>query len=257
MVKTILIIREDAQKEQHVRALCDVLFPPRCRLCRRSTQGEARPWVCQPCWQAIAYVQAPFCWQCGQPFSAPPEGIASPQHRCGQCLLTPPAYTHARAVGYYQGVLRDLIHALKYQRVYGLVVPLGELLHQHFFAYWPEQQLHAVVPVPLHRRKLYTREFDQALALASYLSQHVHVPLWVDVLQRSRPTRAQVGLNARERQRNVREAFTVTNAERCAGHTLLLLDDVYTTGATVQECARLLRRAGATGVEVYTLARVP
>ena len=251
-----LIIREEALKEQQVRALLDVLFPPRCRLCQRSTTGESTPWVCQPCWQTIAYMQPPFCWQCGQPFTAPPEGIASLMHRCGTCLLSPPAYARARAVGYYQGVLRDLIHAMKYQRVYGLVTPLGRLLQGHFSAYWQEQKPHAILPVPLHRRKLRSREFDQALALASHLSQHVQIPLWVDVLRRSRPTLPQVGLNANERQRNVRGAFSVTNPTLCAGKTLLLIDDVYTTGATVQECARLLHQAGAACVEVYTLARV-
>ena len=112
------------------------------------------------------------------------------------------------------------------------------------------------MPVPLHRSKLRTREFDQALALARHVSQGVGIPLWADVLIRHRPTLSQVGLSAAERQRNIRGAFTVQKPQYCAGKALLLIDDVYTTGATVQECARLLRQAGATRVDVYTLARV-
>jgi ComF family protein len=112
------------------------------------------------------------------------------------------------------------------------------------------------VPVPLHRSKLRVREFDQALALARHVSQGVGIPLWADVLIRHRPTLSQVGLSAAERQRNIRGAFTVRKPQHCAGKALLLIDDVYTTGATVQECARRLRQAGATRVDVYTLARV-
>jgi ComF family protein len=153
-------------------------------------------------------------------------------------------------------VLRDLIHALKYQRTYGLVRPLGDLLRQHFNMYWGESPPEALVPVPLHRSKLRTREFDQALALARHVSQGVGIPLWADVLIRHRPTLSQVGLSAVERQRNIRGAFTVQRPKYCTDKALLLIDDVYTTGATVQECARLLRQAGATRVDVYTLARV-
>ena len=182
--------------------------------------------------------------------------LALTTHRCGACLLTPPAYDQARAVGLYAGVLRDLIHALKYQRIYGLVRPLGDLLYQHFSMYWSASPPEALVPVPLHRSKLRTREFDQALALARHVSQGVGIPLWADVLIRHRPTRSQVGLSAAERQRNIRGAFTVQKPQYCAGKALLLIDDVYTTGATVQECARLLRQAGAARIDVYTLARV-
>jgi ComF family protein len=110
--------------------------------------------------------------------------------------------------------------------------------------------------VPLHRSKLRGREFDQAQALARHMSQGLGIPLWPDVLIRHRPTPSQVGLSAAERRRNIRGAFTVRQPQCCAGKALLIIDDVYTTGATVQECARLLRHAGATRIDVYTVARV-
>lgn len=238
------------------RALLDFVLPPRCLRCSRSTRGALLPWVCSHCWEAVEYITPPTCAQCGQPLAAPPEGIATATHRCGACLLAPPAYDRACAVGVYAGVLRDLIHALKYQRIYGLVRPLGELLRQHFGVYWDACPPAALVPVPLHRSKLRVREFDQALALARHVSQGVGIPLWTDVLIRHRPTRSQVGLSAAERRRNIRGAFTVHKPQDCTGKALLLIDDVYTTGATVQECARLLRQAGARRVDVYTLARV-
>jgi ComF family protein len=238
------------------RALLDFVLPPRCLVCSLSTRGASLPWVCQHCWDAVEYITPPICAQCGQPLAAPPEGIRTTTHRCGTCILTPPVYDRARAVGRYAGALRDLIHALKYQRIYGLVRPLGGLLHQHFHMYWSDSPPEALVPVPLHHSKLRVREFDQALALARHVSQGVGLPLWADVLIRHRPTLSQVGLSAAERQRNIRGAFTVRKPHYCAGKALLLIDDVYTTGATVQECARLLRQAGAIHVDVYTLARV-
>ncbi|MGQ4808983.1 hypothetical protein NKDENANG_02378 [Candidatus Entotheonellaceae bacterium PAL068K] len=240
-----------------VRVILDFILPPRCRLCDSSTAGVPTPWICQACWLAVVYMTPPHCAQCGQPLAAPPESIASATHRCGACLLHPPPYARARAVGRYQGVLQDIIHAMKYQRVYGLVQPLAELLHAQFAFHWGNQGLDALIPVPLHRSKLRLREFDQALALATCLSSQGKLPpVWADVLMRQRRTASQVGLNAIERRRNVRGAFRLRAPQACDGKALLLIDDVYTTGATVQECARLLRRAGATWVGVYTLARV-
>lgn len=241
-----------------MRALLDFVLPPQCRICGARTAGEPIPWVCQRCWLAIEYITPPICLQCGQPLAAPPEGIASAEHRCGACLLQPPPYERARAVGLYSGALRDIIHAMKYRRIYGLVRPLAELLQSQFLYHWGDCLPEAFVPVPLHRRRLREREFDQAFALANYLSRATGIPLWADVLVRHRPTASQVGLNAVQRRHNVQGAFTIRTPLRCRcrGKTLLLIDDVYTTGATAQECARLLRQAGAARVEVYALARV-
>ena len=239
-----------------MRALLDFILPPRCRLCGVSTTGETTPWVCRHCWLAIDYVTPPFCMQCGQPLAAPPEGIASALHRCGACVLEPPPYAQARAVGLYEGVLRDLIHAMKYQRIYGLVRPLGELLAAHFAWHWGSHQPELLVPIPLHRTKLRQREFDQALSLAASLSQYTGIPLWADILVRQRATVSQVGLTAAQRRQNVRGAFHLKTPHTCAGKAILLIDDVYTTGATIRECARLFRQAGANWVGAYTLARV-
>jgi ComF family protein len=158
----------------------------------------------------------------------------------------------------YRGVLREVIHAMKYQRVYGLVQPLAAILSAQFAYHWSRDGRvpDALVPVPLHRQRLREREFDQALALAVVLSRDTGIPLWADLLVRQRPTRSQVGLSAAERRRNVRGAFTLHDPQRCRDKMLLVIDDVYTTGATVQECARLLRGAEAAQVDVYTLSRV-
>lgn len=239
-----------------MRRWLDVILPPRCCVCEASTRRAPIPWVCQACWGDITYMKPPICYQCGTPFAAPPEGIASPLHRCGTCLSHPPAFALARAVGLYQGVLQQVIHAMKYRPIYGLTRPLAHLLQHQFAAYWAEASPDVLVPVPLHRRRLRQREFDQALALARYLSHQVHIPCQSDILMRQRHTESQVGLNRTERDQNVRGAFDVRQPQSIQGKTVLLIDDVYTTGATVKECARVLRQAGAEWVGVYTLARV-
>ena len=239
-----------------MRAILDFILPPRCRICDTSTVREPIVWVCRDCWLAIDYVIPPICYQCGQPFAAPPEGIASLMHRCGECLHDPPPYERARALGLYRGAFREIIHAMKYQRVYGLVRPLAELLQAQFVYHWEDCMPDGLVPVPLHRSRLRQREFDQALGLSHVLSRSLNMPLWADVLVRHRNTTSQVGLQADERQDNVRGAFRVQAPGRCEGKAILLIDDVYTTGATAKECARVLRQAGAARVDVYTLARV-
>ena len=145
---------------------------------------------------------------------------------------------------------------MKYRPVFGLVQPLADLLSGQFALHWGGQMPDALVPVPLHRLRLRRREFDQALALADVLGQETGIPVWSQTLIRHTPTRSQIGLSAIERRRNIRGAFRVQPDRSCEGRSLLLIDDVYTTGATAQECARMLRRAGAAHVDVYTVARV-
>ncbi len=145
---------------------------------------------------------------------------------------------------------------MKYRPIYGLTRPLSQLLQHQFAAHWAEASPDVLAPVPLHRRRLRQREFDQALALARYLSQHVQIPCQAGTLVRQRYTESQVGLDRTERDQNVRGAFGVRQPRAIQGKAVLLIDDVYTTGATVKECARVLRRAGAEWVGVYTLARV-
>jgi ComF family protein len=239
-----------------LRALCDFILPPRCVVCEASTSGESDPWVCASCWIAVEFVRPPVCAQCGTPFAASVQAIGSTSHRCGKCVLSPPPYERARAVGLYEGALREVIHAMKYRPVFGLVRPLAELLSGQFAIHWGGRMPDVLVPVPLHRLRLRQREFDQALALANGLGQEVGIPVWSGTLIRHVPTRSQIGLSAAERRRNIRGAFRVQPGRSCRGRSLLLIDDVYTTGATAQECARVLRRAGAARVDVYTVARV-
>ena len=238
------------------RQALDFILPPSCCVCQASTIAASIPWVCQACWRAIEPVEPPFCYQCGQPFAAPPEGVASSLHRCEACLSQPPPFAQARAAGLYRGVLPPIIQAMKYRPVYSLTRPLAELLQCQFDTCWASAAPEVLLPAPLHRRRLRQREFDQALALARYLSEGVGIPCQADTLIRQRDTQSQVGLRQVERNRNVRGTFEVRRPQAIRGKAVLLIDDVYTTGATAKECARVLQRAGAAWIGVYTLARV-
>ena len=191
---------------------------------------------------------------CGVPFSSEAAISHSPTHRCGPCRDTPPAFTQAVAAGRYEGTLADAIRRCKYHRQVDLIVVLAELLNSVVDSLPP---VDAVVPVPLHVRRLRHRQFNQSLRIAAEVARRLNRPLWPDALRRNRWTVPQTTLDRAHRQTNVRRAFTVRQPREVVGRRLLLVDDVYTTGATVNECAKTLRAAKASDVYVVTVARLP
>ncbi len=194
----------------------------------------------------------PWCPRCGLPFRSPVALAHSPGHHCAACRERLPYFDVARAATAYDGVAATALQLFKYQRKRALARPLAALLDPLLPA-WGD--VDGVAPVPLHAERLREREFNQALALAQAVCRTRRWPLWWDLLERTRATPAQVGLDAVERRRNVAKAFAVRRPERVDGKRVLLLDDVLTTGSTVNECARTLKRAGAASVAVLTIAR--
>lgn len=238
------------------RRLADVILPRHCAHCGQLIVHPGQVSFCQACWQQIRLITPPYCPCCGEPFRSPVALIASPEHRCGACRAHPPPYDHARAVGDYDGPLRQAIHLFKYRGKLPLRWPLLQLALEHFHEHYPMAAYEAIIPVPLHPRRLMQREFNQAVLLASGLSQHLQVPLLEGLLVRTRQTRPQVELSGDERRSNVKGAFAVTDPGLIDGKAALLVDDVLTTGATVGEAARILKNAGARQVDVFALARV-
>jgi len=239
-----------------VESLFAVLFPSDCRICQSAlTRISALP-VCETCLQGISPLSGILCGICGEKlvskFVETPEGP-----RCGMCRRAAPPFARAVAFGAYDGVLRDLIHLLKYQRVHPVAPLLGRLLGQALAGVsLPENLL--VVPVPLFKDKLRERGFNQAEQIArAFVRQHVSGAIQLDAssLVRSRQTASQTGLTRHQRRANVRGAFSVVRPERIMAKNVLVVDDVMTTGATVSECARVLVRAGARQVLVATVAR--
>lgn len=227
--------------------LLDFFLPRFCLFCGAPAAWGAESMICADCESQIQWIHSPLCPCCGVPFKG-----AGPDHLCSDCQQHPPPFRRARAVAFYEGPVLEAIHRLKYQRrmVYArpmkswLATALGQEL---------AQTADLIVPVPLHPRRVRSRGFNQALLLAQAFPER---PLARDVLIRRRWTAPQVGLSGRARAENVRRAFAVTHPEAVAGKNILLIDDVYTTGATVRECARVLLKARANQVEVLTVARV-
>lgn len=237
-----------------VRSVLDAALPRRCGICRRGLFASENRTICAACWAAIPRIEGSRCPLCGVPFQAPAATSDSPTHRCASCRESPPSYTQAVSAGLYSGVLADAIRRCKYHNQLNLTPVLGELI-EPLVRTLPSAD--AVVAVPLHVRRLRQREFNQSLRIAAWIARRLERPLWPSALQRIRWTATQTTLDRTQRSANVRRAFSVRSPGVVAGKRLLLVDDVYTTGATVNECARALHAAGASEVYVATVARMP
>jgi ComF family protein len=221
------------------RRLLDLVYPPHCVVCER---GGA--WLCGDCLASVVLLPAPRCPHCGRPMPA--------TELCAACRAQASFLMGIRSVGYYAPPLREAIHALKYNGVRVLAEPLGELLAEAYSQ--SATPVSVIVPVPLHRTRLRYRGYNQAVLLARAFGTRVGLPVVSECLARNRATRSQVGLNADERRANVQAAFVCTDGT-LRGERVLLLDDVFTTGATLEACAQALLDGGATGVWALTLAR--
>ena len=238
-----------------LRAIADsliaVLIAPKCAACGVSLEHPTSGAVCPRCWDGIVPLTPPLCRQCGDPLPGW-RVISIGASRCARCRRRGSAVSSARAIGAYDGPLRAILHALKYGKRQSLARPVARLMLAtaasagDFLA-----GVDLVVPVPLHRRRRRTRGFNQAEELARHLGLE-----WKDVLRRTRATPSQTDLPAARRHANVRDAFTVRRRHDVDGLTVLLVDDVSTTGATLDACANVLRRAGAREVRALTAARV-
>lgn len=233
--------------------LADVALPPRCVACGRSAGDHDA--LCGGCWAGIDFIQQPLCDRLGipLPFAAPDSDAALVS---AAALADPPAYDRARSVARYSDVMRRLIHDLKYRDRHIAVVLFTRWLQFAGSELLKETDL--LVPVPLHASRLWFRRFNQSALLASALSRTSGRPCDPLLLARTRRTRSQVGLSADQRTRNLSGAISVTKDKELAvkGRAILLIDDVITTGATANACAKALRRAGAARIDVLALGRV-
>jgi ComF family protein len=228
----------------------DLALPPLCPSCREPVADQGG--LCPACWSKLAFIERPFCERLGIPFVYDPgPGILSME-----AIADPPAYSRARAAVRYDDIARTLVHAFKYADRIDLAPAMGRWMARAGGELLADAD--ALVPVPLHWRRLWTRRFNQAAALCQTISRASNVPVAHDLLKRVRATRQQVGLSQAERDANVQGAFAVPAEARMAvrGKRLVLVDDVLTSGATVDNCARVLLRAGAVNVDVLVFARV-
>ena len=240
-----------------LRHVANFLYPPRCAVCGDRFSLETKRRVCELCLSRAEKIPEPICAICG----APMESANPIEDRCALCRDRRPHFASARAVARYRPSaesdrrsLPSLIRRHKYVLDQSLQKALAEFLGADLP--YSSADCDVVIPVPLHRRRLWWRGFNQAALLAMTISRRLDQPIELETLLRSRMTIPQTSQDHDARRRNVRRAFSVTRAARIRGRRVLLVDDVMTTGATVDECARVLMAAGAARVDVLTLARV-
>lgn len=260
------------------RALAALLFPLKCPACGDTFhQGPETPTVpltgglslsdaralngllCPGCISKFTPIRSPVCARCGIAFP----GREGPDHLCHACITAPGRFTRARAVGAYDGPLTALVHGLKYKGNTTLARPLAALLFSGFQRFWDPDGIDWILPVPLHKKRMRRRGFNQAwllirdwpTRLEKAYGKACGIGVHPEYLYRHRSTDPQTGLDQQHRQRNLKNAFSVNRSAPIAGKKILLVDDVLTTGATVDECAGVLLAAGARQVDVLTLVR--
>ncbi len=244
----------------HLRAIIgaavDFLIPPKCLLCGGAMRiGDSRA-VCAPCMNALERLAPPLCPRCGAPFRSPLALVHSPAHVCAACAQDAPHFDRARALGPFEGALRELVHLFKF----GAYTKLAREFAPHL-AEVARSELSTgadtlLTHVPIDPARWRLRGFDQSHLLARATAEHLGLP-HAECLERAREGRSQTGLSARERRRNMRGVFRVRDKARAhfSEKACILVDDVVTTGATASACARELKRAGAASVCLLTICR--
>jgi ComF family protein len=233
-----------------LRGAIGIIYPPVCIACQAAT-GEAQA-LCATCWGDIGFIERPYCERLGTPFAVDlGDGLLSPA-----AIADPPVFTRARAVCRFDGTARELVHRLKYGDRIELALTLGRMMAQAGRKLLEDAEL--IVPVPLHRTRLWSRRFNQAAALARVVSNLSGVALSPLALARVKRTRQQIGLTRPQRADNLQGAFKVPAGAKpqIEGRRILLVDDVLTTGSTANAAARALLRAGARDVDILSFARV-
>ena len=224
-------------------------LPPQCPCCERFSK-EGKQGFCSNCLSQIRWIEPPFCSICGIPFIS----REVETHPCGACVTHRKYFTIARALGAFEGSLQEAIHRWKYEGKTYLTPFFASWMAEGLNRYWEPGSLDLLIPVPLHTRRLRERGFNQALLLVKDLSRRTGIPYRKTILQKKKSTIPQVNLSRAEREKGLRGTFHVIGKEELSGLSVLLIDDVYTTGATVNECSKVLLKGGAERVDVLTLA---
>jgi ComF family protein len=221
-------------------------LPPRCPGCGTIAAGPHQ--FCLDCWTAMRFLGTPQCARCGEPFEIDPGKDAE----CGACIADPPAYDAMRAAVIYGPIARALALKLKYGRRPGIARTVAIQMRRHL----PAGEDWLIAPVPLHRWRIWSRGYNQSALIARALAEDGGQTLALDLIERVRATPPLRGQGPVARAKTVRGAFAVRDRGRVKGRKVLLIDDVYTTGATADACARALKKAGASRVELLCWARV-
>jgi len=235
-------------------AALNFFYPPICQICEKERASAEEGYVCSSCWSGkggVRFITAPFCERCGLPY----EGEITTTFVCGNCHEMELHFRSARSAVVSSKLVLEVIHRYKYQRALWFEPFLADLLNRQAAPLLKNEKWDLIVPVPLYPVKKREREFNQAEELARHLSRATEIPVNKNLLRRVEPTRTQTQLTRTQRAANVSRAFAMVEGQKLSGEKIILLDDVLTTGATTSACAKVLRKAGASEVCVWTVAR--
>lgn len=235
------------------KSALDAIYPRQCLFCASLLGLEEEHPLCHACRANISFINPPFCSRCGVPFGSQYAYGGSDGNLCQDCRLGKHRFDSSRSVCRYESPLRELILAFKLRGNLQAARECASLVETHIHRLMAGEQLDAVLNVPLHRRRLLSREFDQAALLAEAAARALCIPFTPGVLTREVNTRSQT--EAKDRRKNVKGAFSVRHPAAIEGKSVLLVDDIFTSGSTLDECTRTLNRSGAAAVHVFTLAR--
>jgi ComF family protein len=232
--------------------LSEVIFPSQCLGCAEILHPFAGQMFCSICNDRVKFIKGSMCSICGTTFPDSP----AESHLCGDCLEKRPYFSLARAVFSYEDIILNAIHKFKYKRNMSIGEMLASFMAGFYFPDIVYTDYYLIIPVPLHVKRLRERGFNQSLILARVIGEKQKIPVNFSLLKRHKFTSTQTGSNKKERKQNIKGAFEVTDKKEINGKNIILIDDVYTTGATANECAKTLIKAGAQKVSVLTMARV-
>lgn len=222
------------------------LYPAECRVCKEFLGATSIPYICNNCWQDIEFLEPPWCDICGTP------GING---LCDACATTPPRYGKLRTLAFYQTTLQQAIHFFKFEKKKVFARPLIQLINAQIPSDCNIAEYDFILPVPIHKKRLRERGFNQATLLADGIGKSEGVRVLRNTLVRKRHTVAQSSLDREARQQNLMGAFEIRNPDIIRGKRLLIFDDVFTTGATIREIVSELWTADPAEIDVLTLAR--
>ncbi|MDD5491382.1 MAG: ComF family protein [bacterium] len=231
-----------------INYVINVVFPLKCEVCQRQLPLKAQARICPGCLGRILIIGDHYCLKCGK-------SMQVDTSFCADCHDHDALYYDTiRAAGIYQGILREAIQAFKYNRRSCLGTELGELMFKSYQRYFSQFTIDTMIPIPLHKKQSHKRQYNQSEILAVNLGKAAGIPVFPKTLSRIKETRPQYALNKRERADNIRNAFQIRKGANLPGAKVLVIDDICTTGSTINECARVLKQAGATEVHGLVLA---
>lgn len=234
--------------QQTFNTAINFLYPTQCRICEKQIGLSAVPFLCNICWGQIGFINPPFCDICGTP---------NIDGTCAECDTNPPRYGKLRTIALYDGALQQAIHLFKFEKRTNFAKYLIQLIVDNTSWDFNITEYDYIIPIPIHKIRLNERGFNQSIILSKGIAENYHVDVRTDLLIRRRHTAAQSSLDREKRKSNIIGAFGLANREKLQGKKLLVFDDVFTTGATVQEAVNVLWEADPSEVDVLTLARTP